>query len=117
VAKAVALPLLPAPSIDSFQLLQSLTSRRERGLELPAKNHKVEGDVGIAPCTILSCTHRSHPLPWVLGGVPLEVLWLIQAGWKVLSGPHGICDVSFPPSWCLLAGRYAREGLAPFGSS
>ena len=66
--------------------------------------------MGITPCAILS-------LPPVLGEIPLKILWLVQAGWKVLPGPRGSGDVSFPCSWCFLTGRYAREGLARFGSS
>lgn len=73
--------------------------------------------MGIPPCTILSCTQRSHPLPWVLREVPLKIFWLIQVGWKFLPGPQSIGDISFPPSQCFLAGQYAKEGSAHFGLS
>lgn len=58
--------------------------------------------MGIAPCTVLSCTHHSHPIPWVLGEVSLTMCWLIQAGCKVLPGPHSIDGISFPLSRCFL---------------
>lgn len=53
-------------------------------------------------------------LPWVPGEVPLNMLWLVQAGWKVLPGPHGIGDVSFPHSRCFPCWALRQGGLGPF---